>query len=87
MKKLLGILVLGLLFILIDLSNPTTAEAAKKYSDVYPDKRGFFEKQWDKLDDINPLNYFEKRKKCKDAADTADTVALGKYWYKECMKE
>ena len=87
MKKLLGILVLGLLFISIGLSNPTTVEAAKKFEDVYPDKRGWLEKQLDKVPDLNPVNYFEKRKKCKQIADDADTVALGKLRYKECMND
>jgi len=54
---------------------------------MYPDKRGWFEKQLDKLDDINPLNYFEKRKKCREWADQADTVHLGKIWYKQCMDQ
>ena len=68
MKKLLGILVLGLLFISIDLSNPTTVKA------------GWF-------DDINPVKYFEKRKKCKERSDHADTVAMGKIWYEQCMND
>ena len=89
MKKLLGILVLGLLFISIDLSNPTRVEALKDLSEL--DKRGFFEKQWDnlnyKLDDLNPVNYFEKRKECKEEADRADTVYEGKERYKDCMDD
>ena len=76
MKKLLGILVLGLLFILIDLSNPTRVEAIKYLSEL--DKRGWVEKQLDKVPDLNPVNYFEKRKKCKESAGDADTVAIGK---------
>ena len=75
-KKLLGILVLGLLFILIDLSNPTRVEALKDLSEL--DKRGWLEKQLDKVPDLNPVNYFEKRKKCKESAGDADTVAIGK---------
>ena len=59
-------MVLGLLFISIDLSNPTRVEA------------GWF-------DDINPVKYFEKRKECKEWADRADTVYLGKERYKDCM--
>ena len=86
MKKLLGILVLCL-FISIGLSNPTRVEAAKKFEDVYPDKRGWLEKQLDKVPDLNPVNYFEKRKKCKQVADDQDTVAIGKLRYKECMND
>ena len=39
------------------------------------------------VDDINPVNYFKKRKECKERQDRADTVAIGKSWYKECMDE
>ena len=39
------------------------------------------------LDDVNPVNYFKKRKECKERQDRADTVAIGKRWYKECMDE
>ena len=81
MKKLLGIVVLGLLFISIDLSNSTRVEAA---SIPTLDKRGWFKK---KLDAINPVTYFEKRKECKEWADNADTVAKGKERYKDCMEE
>ena len=41
----------------------------------------------DTFDDLNPLNYFKKRKKCQEFADRADTVAIGKRWYKNCMEE
>ena len=34
----------------------------------------------------NPLNYFEKRKKCLRRKDNADTVAIGKRIYKNCME-
>ena len=91
MKKAIGIMVLGLLFISIDLSNPTKVEAAKTLEEIAKplgiEKKGWFEKQLDKVPDLNPVNYFEKRKKCKERADHADTVAMGKIWYKECMKE
>ena len=39
----------------------------------------------DTLDDLNPLNYFEKRKECLRRKDNADTVAIGKRIYKSCM--
>jgi len=108
MKKLLGILVLGLMLISIDLSNPTRVEAEvctwcvtkdqkldclfgkgvwKNKHCTLPDTRGFFKKQWDKLDDLNPVTYFEKRKECKEEADRADTVYEGKQRYKSCMDD
>ena len=91
MKKLLAIMVLGLLFISIDLSNPTTVKAAKTLEEISKslgkDKRGWLEKQLDKVPDLNPVNYFEKRKKCKQVADNQDTVAIGKLRYKECMND
>ena len=85
MKKFLGIIVLGLLFVSIDLSNPTkvVADMGKPLPSIYG-KKGWFEK---KLDDLNPITYFEKRKKCKQVADDQDTVAIGKLRYKECMND
>ena len=38
------------------------------------------------IENINPKNYLEKRKRCKGYADNADTVYIGKQIYKECMK-
>ncbi len=40
----------------------------------------------DALSDLNPLNYFEKRKQCLRRKDNADTVAIGKRIYKNCME-
>ena len=68
MKKAILIIVLGLLFISIDLSNPTRVEA------------GWF-------DDINPLKYFEKRKKCKEESERMETTRLEKMRYKDCMND
>ena len=76
MKKLLGIIVLSLLM------------SGNVYSAAIGDdlfKRSIFEKAGDALDDLNPLNYFKKRKKCQAQADRADTVADGKNYYKHCM--
>ena len=76
MKKLLGIIVLSLLM------------SGNVYSAAIGDdlfKRSVFEKAGDALDDLNPLNYFKKRKKCRAQADRADTVAIGKNYYKHCM--
>ena len=91
MKKAIGIIILGLLFISIDLSNPTRVEAGKTLEEIAEsrgiDKKGWIEKQLDKVPDLNPVNYFEKRKKCKESADYADTVAMGKIWYEACMND
>ena len=73
MKKFLGILVLSLLFISIDLINPTTVKATIFH---------FIERKVN-----NTLDYFEKRKKCQEWADRMDTVAIGKKRYKSCMEE
>ena len=94
MKKLLGIMVLGLLFISIDLSNPTRVEAVT-YEELMEEALG---PEWKKklkekkkkqsiLYKLNPLNYFEKRKECKEEADRADTVYQGKERYKNCMAD
>ena len=48
-------------------------------------KKSFFDSVGDTLDNVNPLNYFKKRKKCQAQADRADTVAIGKNYYKHCM--
>ena len=77
MKKILGIIVLSLLL-------SGNAYSAAIGDDLF--KRSIFEKAGDALDDLNPLNYFKKRKKCQARADRADTVAIGKRWYKDCMK-
>ena len=92
MKKLLGILVLGLLLIIF--SNTAQADLPCRNNEklvidegkVYCAKKSLFDKAGDALDDINPLNYFEKRKKCQGIADRADTVWEGKIYYKNCMK-
>ena len=76
MKMILGIIVLSLLL------------SGNVYSAAIGDdlfKRSIFEKAGDALDDLNPLNYFKKRKKCQAQADRADTVADGKNYYKHCM--
>ena len=73
MKRFLAILVLSLLFISIDLSNPTTVKATIFH---------FIERKIN-----NTLDYFEKRKKCQEEADRADTVYLGKERYKDCMED
>ena len=39
----------------------------------------------DKIDELNPMNYFKKRKECLRRKDNAETVAIGKRIYKNCM--
>jgi len=70
MKKLLGIVVLGLL--LCSNAYPVTL------SELENPKKSWYEK--------NPISkYLKKRKECKRFADMADTVHLGKIRYKNCM--
>lgn len=35
---------------------------------------------------LNPMDYLEKRKECLRRKDNADTVAIGKRVYKNCME-
>ena len=97
MKKLLGILVLGLLLIIFSgtaqagctLAQINSGEYKMKTVDgkTHCVKRGFFDNVGDALEDLNPISYFEKRKKCQDQADRMDTVAIGKRYFKHCMKD
>ena len=97
MKKLLGILVLGLLLIIFSdtaqavwlCPNPDEKIVFPKNGGYICVKRGLLDKVGDALDDLdlNPVTYFEKRKECKEWADNADTVAKGKERYKDCMEE
>ena len=77
MKKILGIIVLSLLL------------SGNVYSATLDDLINGGTSIWYKvgntIDDINPLNYFKKRKKCQARADRQDTVAEGKKQYKRCM--
>ena len=77
MKKILGIAILGLLLS----GNAYSEDSLLKRKGLLKEKN-IFEKA---ADAINPLNYFKKKKKCQDQADHADTVRIGKKWYKECM--
>ena len=84
MKKLFGIVVLGLLY---TFSFEKEAHAISA-SCVWDYKNcTLLEKLEMKVGDLNPLNYFEKRKECQDRADRMDTVAIGKRYYKRCMEE
>ena len=82
MKKLLGILVLGLLFISIDLSNPTTVKAKTIEEIIRESKMSKSEKFLRKL---NPVNYFKKRKECKEDSERMESTYLEKQYYKDCM--
>ena len=78
MKKILIIIVFSLFF--AKDSYARSWECILDYKDC-----SFFEKIEMKAKGLNPLNYFEKRKKCKEGADRADTVHMGKIYYKNCM--
>ncbi|MDA9662821.1 hypothetical protein N9T41_03720 [Candidatus Pelagibacter sp.] len=97
MKKILGILVLGLLLIIFSGTAQAKCSLDKMFSDdfkiikkngeAYCVKKNLFNRAGDAIDDLNPLNYFEKRKRCQARADLSDNVALGKIHFKHCMKE
>ena len=90
-RRFLGILGFGLFFILIDSVSPSKVEACHNiFDDITGYKHSSFEKLKCKagsaIDDINPVNYFKKKEKCQARADNAETVGIGKRWYKDCMK-
>ena len=82
MKKLLGIIVLGLLFISIDLSNPTTVKAVTFGELLGKPKMSKTEKILHKL---NPARYLKKRKECKEDSERMESTYLEKEYYKDCM--
>jgi hypothetical protein len=79
MKKILGIVVLSLLLSINAYSEDSLFKRGviKGYKE-----KNIFEKAFDA---VNPLNYFEKKKRCQAIADNMDTVRIGKIRYKECM--
>ena len=77
MKKILAIMVLGLFMS----GNAYSGDSLAKRKGWLIEKN-IFEKAFDA---VNPLNYFEKKKKCQAIADRMDTVRIGKIRYKECM--
>jgi|TARA_B110000438_G_C15647928_1_gene578273 hypothetical protein len=81
MKKILGIVVLFLL----TSGNVYSQTLSSKILERLDKDKNIFEKAADALDNINPMNYFEKKKKCQAIADRMDTVRIGKIRYKECM--
>ena len=82
MKKAIAILVLGLLFISIDLSNPTRVEAETLRELIEKSRMSKTEKILHKL---NPVNYFKKRKECKEDSERKESTYLEKEYYKDCM--
>ena len=82
MKKAIGIIVLGLLFISIDLSNPTRVKAVTFGELLGKPKMSKTEKILHKL---NPANYFKKRKRCKEESEHMESTYLEKEYYKDCM--
>ena len=88
-RRFLGILGFGLFFILIDLVKPNKVEACHSFYFKWSEHSSFEKlkcKAGSAIDDINPVNYFKKKEKCQARADNAETVAIGKRWYKDCMK-
>jgi len=79
-KRFLGILVLGLL-----LGALTSCDDGKIDCRFHGNCTSL-EKLKNNITDLNPIDYIEKRKKCKDGADRQDTVAQGKRYYKNCME-
>ena len=75
MKKLLVIIVLVLLVCSKAFAMETLKELQNK------------NKPWYKKIEVPGVNYFKKRKDCKDYADRADSVYLGKQKYKTCMED
>ena len=74
MKKLLGILVLGLL-----LNNYGYAELTREDLGL-PNKKPWYKK-------LPGIDYFEKRKECKETSEHAETTHLEKAWFKNCMDD
>ena len=74
MKKAIAIVVLGLLL------------SGNAYAGCTIDEHiaGECKKPWYKKLDVS--SYFEKRKECKEFADMAKTVYMGKQRYKDCME-
>ena len=75
-------MVLGLLFITIDLSNPTTVKAETLLELIEKSRMSKTEKILHKL---NPVNYFKKRKECKEDSERMESTYLEKEYYKDCM--
>ena len=76
MKKLLSLIIVSLL-----LSGNAFGVSLKELQELQNKN-----KPWYKKIEVPGVNYFKKRKDCKDYADRADSVYLGKQRYKTCME-
>ena len=74
MKKLLMITILGMLLS----GNAYAMESLKELQNK--------NKPWYTKIKVPGMSYLKKRKDCKDYADRADSVYLGKQRYKTCME-
>ena len=74
MKKLLSLIIVSLLL------------SGNAYAMVTLEELQNKNKPWYKKIEVPGVNYFKKRKDCKDYADRADSVYLGKQRYKTCME-
>lgn len=92
-KNILITVLFSSVFLLVSL---TDLKAAKLSDITYcggkfrvKSEMSMFEKLRCKTEDVtsslNPIDYFEKRKECLRRKDNADTVAIGKRVYKNCM--
>jgi hypothetical protein len=77
MKKLLSLIIVSLL-----LSGNAFGVSLKELQELQNKN-----KPWYKKIEVPGVNYFKKRKDCKDYADRADSVYLGKQRYKTCMED
>ena len=77
-------MVLGLLFISINLSNPTTVKA-KTIEEIFRESK--MSKTEKILHKLNPVNYFKKRKECKEDSERMESTYLEKEYYKDCMDD
>ena len=75
MKKLLSLIIVSLLL------------SGNAYAMVTLEELQNKNKPWYKKIEVPGVNYFKKRKDCKDYADRADSVYLGKQKYKTCMED
>ena len=84
MKKAIAIIILGLLFISINLSNPTRVEADTFEEMMEKARMNKFERM---LYDLNPARYYKKRKECKEDSERMESTYLEKQYYKDCMDD
>ena len=79
-------LILILFFIVFSLALPNETKAYSIECVLDRSKCSLLERIEIKAKKLNPLNYLEKRKECLRRKDHADTVAIGKRVYKNCME-